>query len=96
TPAAAAALRGQHIWRDEVIAERFDWGKSKQIHALALRVYRLPQPLNLPMSPAYGGCKSWITLEQDIPTPTTDPVLTDAEFAEKLKAFHSELEAEPK
>src|ERR1041385_7814203 len=28
---AAEALRGQHIWRDEVIAERFDWGRAKNI-----------------------------------------------------------------
>src|SRR3954470_17996590 len=27
----ASALRGQHVWRDEVIAERFDWGRDKTI-----------------------------------------------------------------
>src|SRR5580698_755612 len=27
----AHALHGQHIWRDEVIGDRFDWGKSKSI-----------------------------------------------------------------
>ena len=36
--AAAERLRGQHIWRDEVIAERFDWGKSKNIFALAVQI----------------------------------------------------------
>src|SRR3954452_21013194 len=25
---AALRLRGQHVWREEVIRERFDWGKS--------------------------------------------------------------------
>src|SRR5213594_4248551 len=25
---AAQRLRGQHIWRDEIIAQRFDWGRS--------------------------------------------------------------------
>src|ERR1043166_1481058 len=32
--AAAERLRGQHIWRDEVIAQRFDWGREKNILAL--------------------------------------------------------------
>src|SRR5438093_8641723 len=27
--AAAERLRGQHIWRDEVIAQRLDWGREK-------------------------------------------------------------------
>ena len=38
---AAERLRNQHIWRDKVIAERFDWGREKRIHALAVRVFRL-------------------------------------------------------
>ncbi len=36
--AEAEALRGQHVWRDEVIVERFDWGHDKGIFALAFIV----------------------------------------------------------
>src|SRR5688572_15049974 len=35
----AQALREQHIWTDQVIAERFEWGKEKNIFALAVRVF---------------------------------------------------------
>src|SRR4051812_24521996 len=66
--ADAEALHGQHIWRDEVVAERFDWGKEKAIFALAVRVHRLPQAVELPMIPAYGGCKSWIEVDTEIAT----------------------------
>src|SRR5688572_4788363 len=45
----AQELHGQHVWRDEVIRDRFDWGKSKSIYAMAVRVYRLPQSIELPM-----------------------------------------------
>jgi hypothetical protein len=78
------ALRGQHVWRDEVIAERFDWGREKAIFALAVRVFRLPTAIELPMLPAYGGCKSWIELEREVATEGSAPVLTDAEFGRKL------------
>jgi hypothetical protein len=37
--------------------------------------------------PSYGGCKSWIELEADLPTKEAVPVLSDAAFAEKLKQF---------
>ena len=90
--AAAQALEGQHIWKPEVIAERFEWGRNKAIFALAVRTYKLPKPIDLPMSPSCGGCKSWIELEQDIGAAGAAPGLTDAEFAERLKQFESSLE----
>ena len=89
--ANAEKLRGQHIWRDEVISERFDWGKNKNIFAMAVRVFRLPKPVELPNLPAYGGCKSWITLEEEIATDQAQPVLGEKILGEKLKAFRSSL-----
>src|SRR5262245_54781595 len=74
--ADAERLRGQHIWRDEVIAERFDWGKSKNILAIAVRVFRLSKPAELPMLPSYGGCKSWVELENDVDVKDSGPVLS--------------------
>ena len=85
----AERLRGQHIWRDEVIRERFDWGKQKNIFALAVRVYRLPATVELPMIPAYGGCKSWIEVDREIDVREGEAVLSDADFAKKLTDFQS-------
>jgi len=87
----AQRLQGQHIWRDNVIAERFDWGRSKQIHALAVRVFRLLKAVELPMLPSYGGCKSWIDLEAEVATLGAVPALDDAAFQAKLAAFQSAL-----
>ena len=91
--ADAERLRGQHIWRDEVIAERFDWGRAKNIFAIAVRVFRLPSAVKLPMSPSYGGCKSWIALERDIDVSGATPVLDDRAFASQLARFTTALEA---
>jgi hypothetical protein len=91
----AQRLRGQHIWRDDVIAERFDWGRDKQIHALAVRVFRLDSLLKLPMQPSYGGCKSWVELEDDVNVAASHPVLKDEAFAGKLEQFRQALPALP-
>ena len=56
----ANRLKGQHIWRDTVISERFDWGRDLGIYAMAVRVRRLPEPVKMPMLESYGGCKSWV------------------------------------
>src|SRR5690606_17404074 len=87
----AERLRGQHIWRDDVIADRFDWGKNKSIFALAVRIFRFPKTIILPHSPGYGGCKSWIMLEQEIDVASATPVLGDAAFAVKLSRFRKAL-----
>ena len=89
--ADANALRGQHIWRDEVITERFDWGRDKAIFALAVRVFRLPLPVELPVRSEYGGCKSWIELDHDLATTGASPVLSDAAFTGKLNQFRGAL-----
>lgn len=89
--AEANALRGQHVWRNEVIAERFDWGRDKSIFALAVRVFQLPQPVELPLRPEYAGCKSWVELDCDVPTDNARPVLSDAAFAAKLDRFRAAL-----
>ncbi|MEO8429715.1 MAG: DUF1802 family protein, partial [Verrucomicrobiota bacterium] len=85
-------LRGQHIWRDEVIAQRFDWGKSKNINVLAVRVFRLPQKIELPMRPGYGGCKSWIELDREISINDATPVLDDGAFSRKVIQFQIALD----
>lgn len=86
---AAQRLKGQHIWRDDIIEQRFEWGKTKNIFALAVRVLRLPQRIELPMLPSYGGCKSWIELEKPISAEAAQPVLSDAVFDKKLQEFRT-------
>lgn len=78
--AVAERLRGQHVWKDEVIASRFDWGGEQAIHALLLRVWRMEKPVEVPQRPEYGGCKSWILLREDVSTAGAQPVLDDAAF----------------
>lgn len=89
TLAQAKVLHGQHIWRDEVVERRFDRGKDRGIHVLAVRVFRLAHAVELPMSTAYAGCQSWIKLESDIATDGAMPVLEDATFEKKLAEFQA-------
>ena len=89
--AAAERLAGQHIWRDDVIAERFDWGRDQGIYAMAVRVRQLAAPMDLPMLEEYGGCKSWIELEPSMDIDGANPVLEDVIFEQKLADFREAL-----
>lgn len=87
----AHSLTGQHIWKEDVIQERFDWSRRKDIHALAVRVYQIPQAVELPMQESYGGCKSWIEFTTDLNTSGASPVLKDKDFQLQLKQFSDAL-----
>jgi hypothetical protein len=78
--AVVQRLRGYHIWRDEVIASRFQWGREQAVYVLLLRVHRLAQPWTGALLPDYGGCKSWIELGVDVPLIPSTPVIADVEF----------------
>lgn len=58
---------------------------------LCRRVSRLAQRLDLPMLPAYGGCKSWIELAEEISTDDAQPVLSETAFQAGLRQFESAL-----
>jgi hypothetical protein len=73
-------LQGRHVWAEPVLQQRFEFGRETGLHALIVRVYRLPQPEQLPLRESYGGCKSWVQLEQPVAGEVT-PVVDDAEFA---------------
>jgi len=85
--AAVQRLSGQHIWREELLRERFEWGREQLIYAIAVRVFRLPARVELPMRSEYGGCKSWIELDRDVDASSATPVLDDPAFEAKLKRF---------
>ncbi|PZD94278.1 hypothetical protein DNH61_17850 [Paenibacillus sambharensis] len=77
-------LRDLHIWTDTFAEERLKWKRKQPLHVLLLRVFRLEQPVEVPLRPAYTGCKSWVKLEEDIAEAAMKPVLTDEQFHEEM------------
>jgi hypothetical protein len=65
-PAALATYRGRHVWTDAVVAERFHRWKD-ELHVLEVAVSPLAEPANVAWHDDYGGCKSWLTLHDDVP-----------------------------
>lgn len=85
------ALAPFHIWSDSYALERLRWRPRKPLQVLALRVYRLPAERTLPLLPEYGGCKSWLTLQEDVDVKDAAPVLGDADFELELERVRHAL-----
>ena len=95
--AAFEALSPMHLWSDSYIAARRAWQPGRPAKAAHLRVYRLREALEVPDSPEYGGCRSWI----EVPGgggaggggSGMDPVLGDGAAAGRLKRFREAVAA---
>jgi hypothetical protein len=84
------ALSPMHLWSDETARARFHY-KSPGLYVLAVRVGRLPRPVEVPDLPAYAGCKSWVELDRHLPTDGATPVLDDEAFRAVMRGLDDRL-----
>lgn len=55
-------FRSRHVWAESVVDERFHRWKE-ELHVLEVAVSPLPSPVVLPWHESYGGCRSWVELD---------------------------------
>ena len=79
-PEELAALDPHHMWTSEYAESRFKWRPKKPLTVLVLRTYLLPETVELPYVDEYGGCKSWIELQQSVPVEGARPALSEDDF----------------
>ena len=93
-PPSAAVLAGCHVWNEEFLRQRYEYRPDLPLFLLVVRAYRLAQPYDIPLRPSYAGCKSWVPLNEDVPAAAAEPVLADAEFAERRRDLVAQLPSE--
>ncbi|RAP75474.1 DUF1802 family protein [Paenibacillus montanisoli] len=84
-------LEDFHIWTESFAEDRLKWKRTKPLHLLLLRVSKLEKPLSLPMQDQYNGCKSWVNLPEELDVSGAKPVLSDAEFNQKIDQIRNAL-----
>jgi hypothetical protein len=90
-PVGALRLAPLHCWSQETVQARFAY-RSPGLYVLPVRVHRLPRAIDVPEAASYAGCRSWVELEQDLPTDGATPVLDDKTFDEVLSRLDRLLE----
>jgi hypothetical protein len=76
-----------HIWNEKLVSDRLHWKPRQPLYLLLLRVYKLPQRFNIPYAQEYGGCKSWLDLQQPISLEGSIPILNEPEYTEQVEAI---------
>jgi hypothetical protein len=83
-------LAGLTILSERTVSERFHY-RGPGLFVLAVRVYRLPDPLDIHDSPHFAGCRSWVDLPDDVPTAGLAPVLDETDFRDRLARLRGAL-----
>lgn len=89
------ALDDFHIWSKEFPVKRFNWKPRHPLKLMIVRAYRLANPVTVRVDDSYGGCKSWVGLQNSIDLINATPALNDKEFADRIARIHEALASEP-
>lgn len=83
-------LTPYHIWNDTYIQIRFDYKPELPLYVLVLRTFGAP-PVEIANRADYRGCKSWVELDQELPTVLARPLLNDVEFESRRREIRTLL-----
>ena len=83
------ALIPYHIWNQEFAVQRFKWKPRQPLYVLLLRTYLLPSVIEIPYSSEYGGCRSWIDINEPISLQGIVPVFDDEEYIKEVNKIKS-------
>ncbi len=82
----ALKIDALHLWSRETVAARFEY-RRPGLFVLPVRVYRVPEPLDIADAAPYAGCKTWVELEDELPTAGAVPLLDDNAFRDVMRTL---------
>jgi len=94
-PAQVEALAPFYCFSTQYAEERLRWKPRHPLLVMAIRAYSLKQPIDVATRPDFGGCKSWITLDEDVTPDNLVAALDDAAYAAQIAAVREALARVP-
>lgn len=81
-----------HIWTTgSVRRDRVDFRPKHRLHALVVRPFALPEPVELERRPEYGGCTSWVHLPVAWPEGMGRQLIDDDRLADASRRVRDAL-----
>jgi hypothetical protein len=69
------------------IETRYRFRPDQAINVIAVRAYRLAKPADVVMKPEYSGCRSWVSIDEEIDIDGSVTALSEETFASQLNAI---------
>jgi hypothetical protein len=70
---------------------RYRFRPDQAINVIAVRAWRLAKPVNVEMTEAYGGCRSWISVDEEIDVEGSAPALSEPQLRAKIESIDALL-----
>ena len=77
----------------DTLEARYRFRADQALHVIGVRAFRLPQPQRVTFRDAYAGCRSWLSVEEEVDVEGSTPVLDEKSLRTKLAAVESLLAA---
>jgi hypothetical protein len=70
---------------------RYKFRPDQAINVIAVRAWRLAKPVNVAMTEAYGGCRSWVSIDEEIDIDGSVPAMSEAALRAKIESVDALL-----
>lgn len=77
-------LAAHVVLPDETLAARFHFRPDQALYVIAVRAWKLARPVEVRYREAYSGCRSWISIEEEISVDGSTPVLSEDDLLSKI------------
>src|SRR2546425_5994969 len=75
------------------LEQRYRFRSDQAVNVIAVRTFELPRPVDVVMNEQYAGCRSWVSLDEEIDTEGSQPVLSDSELRARIETVDALLAA---
>jgi hypothetical protein len=75
----------------DTINIRYRFRPDQAINVIAVRAYRLATPAEVVMKPEYSGCRSWVSIDEEIDIDGSSPALNEDAMQARIAAIDALL-----
>jgi hypothetical protein len=75
----------------DTLEARYRFRPDQALYVIAVRAWELARPAQVEFREVYGGCRSWISVDEEIDVDGSRPVLDDAALDAKLEQVSATL-----
>jgi hypothetical protein len=84
-------LAGEVVMPAETLATRYRFRPDQALYVIAVRTWRLARPARVPFNESYAGCRSWISIEDEIDIECSTPVMDEPKLGARIEAIAAAL-----